>query len=180
MIRQLFNSLSTREKLLLNLFCWALLLGWFLAILDNFQDANRSRAESRQLLASIHSMLELSREAELRVSEARAGLDASQTYSASQLVGKLDSLARETEFTSFDLSIPSTQETDLFSFHSVRLNIKNTRIENLMRMDRKIKEHAPYIAMTQFQLTSNRRDPRYLDAVWELSSFELKEDALND
>ena len=180
MIRQLFNCLSTRERILLSMFFWALLLIWLLGLLDGYSFANNERKENNRIISSLNEMLELSDIAEIRLAEARDGLDSSQTYSASQLVGRLDSLAREAEFSSFDLSIPSTQDTDLFSFHNVRLNIKSARIEDLMRFDRRIKEHAPYIALSQFQLTSNRRDPRYLDAVLELSSFELKEDAIND
>lgn len=180
MIRNLFFSLSVRERLLLTVFVWALIMVWLLGLLDSFGNTLRDFRYNGQALERFEETLEQSEMVELLLEEARAGLDSSRTYSASQLVGRLDSLAREADLGSFDLNIPSTQETDLFSFHNVRLNINNTRIEELIAFDQRIKEDAPYISLARFELVASRRDPRYLDAVFELTSFELKEDALND
>lgn len=180
MIRQFFFSLSLRERLLLTAFIWVLVLAWLLGLMDSYGETTREFRSNKQTINNFEQILEQSEIVELMLKEAREGLDSSRTFSGSQLVGHLDRLARDADLSSFDLNVPSTQETELFSFHTVRLNIKNTQIQDLIAFDRQIKEEAPYIALTRFELVANRRDPRYLDAIFELASFELKEDALND
>ncbi|MGC9449891.1 MAG: hypothetical protein ACP5I4_00470 [Oceanipulchritudo sp.] len=180
MVRQVFNALSLRERYLLALFVWALLLVWILGLLEDLQQSWNDFSLNRQLLQTFGDTLAQSDQAEALLNSARAGLDGSKTFSASQLVGRLDSLARENEVSSFDISTPSTVESQLFSFHNVRLSIKRARIGELIRFDQAVKAYSPYIALGDFQITANKRDPRFLDAVFELVSFELKEEALND
>lgn len=179
-IRQIFNALSLRERYLVALFIWALVLVWLLSLLDGFKQSWSAFSLNRQLLTTFEETLAQADEAEALLASAREGLDGSKTFSAAQMVGRLDSLARENKVSSFDISTPSTVESQLFSFHNVRLSIKRARIGELIRFDQAVKTHSPYIALGDFQVTANKRDPRFLDAVFELVSFELKEEALND
>ena len=180
LIRQLFNALSLRERYLMALFVWALLFLWLLSLLDGFKETWTSFSLNNQLLESFESTIDQADEAEILLAAARQGLDGSKTFSSAQLVGRLDSLARENEVTSFDISTPSTIESQLFSFHNVRLSIKRARISELIRFDQAVKAYSPYIALGDFQVSANKRDPRFLDASFELVSFELKEEALNE
>jgi hypothetical protein len=180
LIRQIFYALSLRERYLLALFAWVLLLIWLLALLDGVQRSWTAFAGNGQLVEHFRTVLAQSAEAEVMLSSARQGLDGSKTFSAAQLGGRLDSLARENQVASFDISTPSTIDSQLFSFHNVRLSIKRARIGELIRFDQAVKAYSPYIALGDFQITSNKRDPRFLDATFELVSFELKEEALND
>lgn len=179
-IRQMFNALTLRERYLVATIIWVLLLVWLLGLLDSFKSTWTTFSLNSDLRESFEATLEQADEAEALLASAREGLDGSKTFSAAQLVGRLDSLARENEVSSFDISTPATQETQLFSFHNVRLSIKRARISELIRFDQAVKEHSPYIALSDFQLSANKRDPRFLDAVFELVSFELKEEALNE
>lgn len=178
--RQLFNSLSLRERYLLATIIWVLILVWILGLAERFQQTWQTWSLNSALIESFEETLEASGEAERLLAAARQGLDSNKTFSSAQLVGRLDSLARENEVSSFDISTPSTQDTELFSFHNVRLSIKRARISELIRFDQAVKTYTPYIALADFQLSANKRDPRFLDAVFEVVSFELKEDALND
>lgn len=180
MIRQIFNALSLRERYLLATIIWVLILVWLLGLVENFQQTWTTYRFNKQALQAFEATLDQADEAELLLATARQGLDGNKTFSAAQLVGKLDSIARENQISSFDISTPSTQETQLFSFHNVRLTIKRGRIEELIRFDQAVKANSPYIALSDFQISANKRDPRFLDAVFELVSFELKEEALND
>ena len=178
--RPIFNALSLRERYLLALFVWVMLLIWMLGLLEGFGQRSGSFRINGQLLATLEDTIAQADAAEAALIQAREGLDGARTFSAAQLVGKLDALARENEVSSFDISTPSTVDTQLFSFHNVRLSIKRARIEELIRFDQAVKVFSPYIATSDFQVTANNRDPRFLDAVFELVSFELKEEALND
>lgn len=180
LFRQIFNALSLRERYLLAAFIWAMLIIWFMYAAEDFQESWGTFGDQRETIEQFRSKINEADLAEVMLAEARSGLDSSRTFSSAQLVGKLDSIARLNEVSSFDISTPSTEETPLFSFHTVRLSIKRSRISDLIRFDQAVKQHSPYIALGNFQVTANRRDPRFLDAVFELVSFELKEEALND
>lgn len=180
MVRQIFNALSVRERFLLVCFIWVLLLVWVLNSMDRIGQSVRSFQMNSALLGSITETLEMAPMAEEVLSAARQGLDTSQTFSSAQLAGRLDSLARENSISSFDISSASTIETELFSFHTVRLSVQRASMVELIRLDNAIKAYSPYIATTEFLISANRRDPRILTADFELVAFELKEDALND
>ncbi len=180
LIRQIFNVLSLRERYLVAIIIWVLLLVWLLGLFETFQKNWATYSLNNQLLESFESTLAQSEAADIMLSSAREGLDGTKTFSAAQLMRRLDSLARDNEVSGFDISTPSTIESQLFSFHTVRLSIQRSRISELIRFDQAVKAYSPYIALADFQVTANKRDPRFLDAVFELVSFELKEDALND
>lgn len=178
--RQLFNFLSLRERYLLALFIWALLFMWGIFLLQSAQSTWERFSSSRQILTQYEDTLKLADAAEQLLRSARQGLDSSKTFSAAQLVGRLDSIARENEISSFDISTPSTIESQLFTFNNVRFSIKRSRIEELIKFEQAVKAYSPYIALGNFQIDANTRDPRFLDATLELVSFELKEEALNE
>ena len=142
-IRQLFNTLSLRERYLLMAFVWALLLLWLVFLMEGLRETWSSFRQDRANLATFEYTLGQAGEAELLLRAARQGLDSSKTFSASQLVGRLDSLARENEVSSFDLSTPSSIETQLFTFNNVRLSIKRARIGDLIRFDQAVQAYPP-------------------------------------
>jgi hypothetical protein len=180
MMRNIFNALSLRERYLFAAFVWALVILWLVFLLQGLQSTWRNFSLSRNALDSFEYTLSQADEAALLLRSAREGLDSSKTFSASQLVGRLDSIARENEVGSFDISTPSTLESQLFTFNNVRLSIKRAKIGELIRFEQAVKGYSPYIALSDFQINANTRDPRFLDATFELVSFELKEEALDE
>ncbi len=178
MLRSLFSAISLRERVLLAAFIWTLLIFWFFFLWSNFRSERVVYRIQKTRVEEFERTLSQADAAENELQQARAGLDPRRTLTASQLSERLDNLARETGV-SFTISSPDTQETDIFSYHSVRLAIRQANIERLIELDSKLKEESPYITLTTFQITAQQRDPRLLDATFELSSFELKQAALN-
>ena len=111
MIRQLFNALSLRDRYLMALFIWALVLLWLLYLLEGFQKTWSTYTLNKQALSSFVDTIAQADEAQVLLAAARQGLDSNKTFSSAQLVGRLDSIARENEVTSFDISTPSTIES---------------------------------------------------------------------
>lgn len=178
MFQQLFNTLSIRERGLLTLFVWVVLIAWLVFVLRDLRKAKYDFDIAGLQLRTQEQVLEQADLAEQMLQQAREGVDPDRTFSAAKLVGRLDALAREAGLV-VDISPPDSRETDIFSVHTVRLSIKRADIQDLMIFDYQIKQDAPYIQLNQFQVVANRRDPRQLDATFEITSFELKQTALN-
>lgn len=179
-LKQIYLARPLRERFLFALTFGSLLLLWALSLMDAAAARWQTYSLNQQVLSSFNDTLEQESTARNLLTEARQQVDQSKTFSAAQLGGRIDSIARNVELPRFDVRTPATVETDLFSFHNVRVRITRAQLEELIRFDLEVKKLAPYIAMADFRLTANNRDPRYLDADFELVSFELKEDALND
>ena len=96
LFRQIFNALSLRERYLMALFAWALLILWLLSAFEGFQKTWGNFSMNNQLLESFQMTINQAEEAEALLAGARQGLDSNKTFSSAQLVGRLDSLARET------------------------------------------------------------------------------------
>ncbi len=178
MLHNLFNAISLRERVLLAAFVWVLLLLWFSSLWGNVRSERVTYRIQQNRLEDHNRTLAQASDAERELERARAGLDPRRTFTASQLSERLDGIARETGV-SFTITSPSTQESDIFNYHSVRVAIRQARIENLIQFDERLKRESPYISLGSFQITANTRDPRILDATFELSSFELKDAAIN-
>lgn len=179
-LRTCFHALSLRESLLLTITIWCLLLAWLLTLLDTGEARLQTYKLNRDVLNAFEATLTNEAAARDLLADARQQVDPSKSFAAAQLGGQIDLIARETQLARFDIRTPSTLETDLFSFHNVRVRITRASLRDLIDFDRRVKAFAPYIALADFRLNANTRDPRFLDADFELMSFELKEDALND
>lgn len=175
LLRSLFLTLSLRERVLLVLFLATIAVLWALYLTRSLQrDANNLRASAQQL-ADQEFLFSREDDIALRLAEALANLDSGRTYSASQLVGKIDVLARSLgAIRSYDLSAPITQDGDIFATHLVRLRIDQGNIDALVAFNEAIQRETPYIVLNQCQISANQRDPRLLDASFEISSIELK------
>jgi hypothetical protein len=178
-VRLAFHALSVRERALALLVLASLLLIWMTVLLKDLGAESRNIRFQSETLETFRSTIAQENLASQLLADARAGLDTSRTFSAAQLVGQLDNIAREAELIRFDISSPSTQESEIFSFHTVRLNIKRAELAELIEFDQKIKQFAPYISLSEIQVSANKQDPRYLEATLELVSFELNDDALD-
>ncbi len=173
LIKALFNGLSLRERFLLLAFLWVGLLLWAGGLINHYQDEReRFHRVGVDLERQAH-WFEEKEHIDERLWSALERLDPARTYNSTQLSGRLDSIARETSL-SFDISSPSTQESDIFSIHSVRIQVRRAKIDDLIAFDAAVKQEFPYLGLEGFQINAPSRDPRQLDAVFQIFSFELK------
>jgi len=114
---------------------------------------------------------------ETRLQTSLERLDPKKTYNDTQLIGKIDTIARGPKL-NFDTASAITQEGDIFNIHSVRIVIKKAGLNELIEFDRKIKMESPYLGLERVQIVANKADPRLLDAQFVISSFELKTSTL--
>ncbi len=175
LLRQVFFGLKNRERVLVAILIAAIVLFWMFVVLRNLRTDLHAFTSSRNQLNVQSAILELGPEVQGQVREALSGLDSTRTYSPSQLVGRLDSIARTLDLR-VDLSAPQTEEGDFYAAHNVRLRVDNGSLADLSRFNEALQAESPYIVITRFQFSADRRDPRQLDATFDIASLELKED----
>jgi Tfp pilus assembly protein PilO len=113
---------------------------------------------------------------EQQLEERLAALDAAQTYNAEGLVGLVDELARQGGLT-HDLGTPTTRAQNVFVKHSLKVGVKNARLEKLINFERALREVYPYVAFEDVSLSANKADPRLLNARLTLASYQLTSQA---
>lgn len=174
LIRQVFFSLKGRERLLLTLLFGALLLVWLAVVIRSLRAEVPDYLSSRRALKTQSRMLEEAPTVQAMLNEALATVDASRTYSATQIVAKLDSLCRELGL-KVDISSAVAEEAGIYTAYNVRMRVENGNLEDLVRFNEAVQRENPYIVITQFQFSANRRDQREIDATFDIASFELKQ-----
>ncbi|MDP0501634.1 MAG: hypothetical protein Q7P63_16195 [Verrucomicrobiota bacterium JB022] len=172
------RRLSIRERLLALAFVWVILLVWLFAVLGDFGPEIRHFKRTGQNLAAQERKLAQAEQAQLDYEHAITDIEPERTLNASQLFGKIDAMARDNALQDFVINRAPTESSELFNFYRVRLNIDRASLPDLMAFDEKLKAESPYLTLTGFTLRAIPKDPRTLDATFEIASFQLKSEAL--
>lgn len=171
-IRNGFKRLSVREKFLITGGLWVLVLLGSMNTVKQLKQTRQRFAKTQRLVAEHNSWLLKEGDINAGLKNALERMDASKTFRRDRLVGKVDGIARTTQI-AFDLSAPKTQNNGIFDIHSVRINFKEARLEELIDFYQKIRKEAPYIGLDAINLVPERMDPALIRAQYTISSFEL-------
>ena len=173
--RKLFHVLSLRERVLLTVFIWIIVLAWFGSAVNSLGTARQNLRQAGVQLDLQEEWFDTRDDIETRLESALQRLDPQKTYSGARLVGLLDNFARETG-ANFDINAPVTKSGDIFNIHTVRVQFNKTGIAALIEFDQKIKGQSPYLGLERVQVDAQKSDPRLLNAQFIISSFELEEE----
>lgn len=172
-LKALYNQITQREKVLLALFLWVMVLIWgswmsgrISRLLDNIQATKASLA---------HQQIWLDNEAsiEARLLESRNILDPKKTYARSQFIAKVDGIARSTG-AAYDITNPTTALGDVFNEHSLTVQFKDAPMKALLAFETAINKEGAYMSIIEVKLNPNRRDPILLNAQFDVIALELK------
>lgn len=173
-IQQRFLAFTTREKALFLLFVIVMLTIWLNAQLGQLNEIQSSRQSVERDLAEQRLWLERAESIQQNLAEALAMVDPSRTYSASQLTGRIDNLARASRLTA-DIDPVTTRQGQIFNNHRVRVRLNRLSPDALLSFTQSLHAESPYITLDRLRLTPNRASAETLDAQFEISSFELKQ-----
>ena len=176
-MRELFQTLSLRERILLAIFIWLGLAIWMGGAMKQFRQIKADYRTASYELREQSTWFDLQNEIQVRLESALELVDSSKTYTSSELVGKVDAIARETNLSS-DINSPTSRTSDIFDTHVVRIQFKKAGIAELIRFDELIRKETPYIGLESVRIKANKADPRFLDGRFVISSFERKDRTL--
>jgi hypothetical protein len=165
--------MSVRERTLLTAFLWICIAVWASVIAGNFRETRINHLKTKADLETQDTLFDNRSSIENRLQNALDRLDPSKTYARQQLVGRLDAFARTSNLT-VDISNPNTEESDTVNVHTVRIQVRKAGLAELIDFDNQVKSESPYLSLERVRLIPNKSDPRFLNAQFVVSSFELK------
>ena len=177
-LRHLLARLTLRERVLVTAFLWVMVILWSHFAFRHFGATRREFTTLGHRLAEHQIWLDGSDQIENDLTVARGRLDPTRTFSSIQLVGQVDALARRLDGLSFSISSPTTEASEIFQVHSVRVELRRASLTEVARYLQAVHQESPYLGLERLQLSAYRPDPRQVDAVLEIGSFELSDDAL--
>src|SRR5690606_27693062 len=80
---------------------------------------------------------------------------------SASLTGRVDQLAQQMGITNFTFRTNS-EEKDIHIEHTIRLNVRDTPIEQLMALDTALNAESPYINKVSVSLQADTRNPELL------------------
>ena len=169
---ELYQRFSLREKTLFIGFLWFVLLFWGFAALGRIIETTQATGNQKKLLEGQGLMIsrEAQIDAELKIQQGK--FDSSRTYDKDQLFARVEAMAERMNPT---LSTSRTvgEPGDIFNVHTVPVRFRDEPIASLIQFDNAL-QGEPYISLETARIQADRKDPRKLDAVFEITSFELK------
>jgi len=171
------KRLTVREQALLFLFVAVVVFIWAGNLARRAGDWNLERRETRASLQEQNVWLNDAEAIAKRLSEAMKRVDPSKTYSATQLSGRVDRISREVGLRP-DIDPVRTREGEIFNDHHLRVRMNRVALPKIVEFNERVRQEAPYISLERVALKADRRNRRQLDATFVISSFDLKEGAI--
>ena len=177
----MYQRMTVREKLLLLLFLSAGILIWGNSWFKRISAWNLERKNAAAELEVQTTWLEHSDIYTEGLARALERVDPAKTYSSPQLSEKVDSLLRQAALvTQSNMDTVKTREGEIFNDHILRVRLSRISIAQLIKINSLLKEETPYINIQSVRITANRSKPEQLDARFEINSFDLKEETLQN
>lgn len=172
-MKRFFYNRSLREKFLLIFILGILVLFWGSHIVEGYGKLRREVKMVQSQLDFQEQWLEMEVAVKERLGEALKEMDPKATYTRSEFLGKIDTLARNTKAV-YDINNPNTKSDDVFDEHSLVIQFRNAPMQELINFDNAVSGEAPYLDIRKVELAPNFRDPNFLRAKFEIVAIELK------
>ncbi|AHF93049.1 general secretion pathway protein M [Opitutaceae bacterium TAV5] len=167
-----FFTRQTREKLLVLALIVIAALIWLSGATKRARLQYQSWRSAGADLATQQVLLDNRLAIESAAATAVSNLDADRTYNATKLVAEIQVLAGNAGL-QVNSDSPTTQRTNQFAFHSVRITSRRADMSAVIRFYAELAQRAPYLALEQLTLQQDRSAPGMVNATLQIASVEL-------
>ncbi len=173
-MKSLFIARSRREQYMVILFLLTIAVIWAFNLTDRAGAVSDRRGSVARLLTEQQVYLDDADEIEARMQEGIANLDPERTLDPLRLQSELNAIARRYDIVP-DIATPASESGDVFSYHSVRINVSRAQMDSLIRFARDVQQMSPYLGLEEVAnlRPASGNDPRWLQARFTISSVEL-------
>lgn len=174
-LKSFFFRISTREKVLLVVFVWVLVLLGLNSVISDLRARGRAFGTAGSQLDTQTVFLGMREELATQLTNSSERFDSARTLGASALQGRVDRLARDAGITLQGFDYRRGQQNDIYDLHELRVNIRGITYEQLYHFDQRLQAEAPYLKLESIRVSADRRSRDQLDCTLVLSSFEIKQ-----
>lgn len=172
-----FKKLTLREKWLLSLSLWALVLIWLLSELKSGREFFQNWQSDSQLKQAHSLILDREPTYDQRFKELAERFNIERTLDETELRNHLESIAREMEL-SYSLTSRAPRQEGNFSLYEVSISLNAIEIADLLDFYEACLEEAPYIRLDSLSLSPIPRERTQNNARFVFKSFEMEPELL--
>lgn len=173
-LRAFFLSRALREKLLLVAFVAIGLAWWGSTYTTRASTFWREQRATTSRLGEQQEWIRNKTRIEESAQRAAGQLDSTKTLNANQLVAAMQQIANDTGLKNFSLSgQPQTQPGTQFALHTANFVASRADWESIQKFYGALQQRAPYIAVDQFNLSSNPNNQAQLTLGLRVESVEI-------
>lgn len=172
-LKTAYNRITAREKVLLALFLWVVVLFWGMWFSSRMSQLVADLKAAHAALGRQQIWLDNEASIEARLVESRNILDPKKTFGKNQFIGKIDAIARSAGV-NYDITNPTTTLGDVFNEHSLTVQIRDASMKALLGFEAAILKEGAYLGIKEVKMSPNRRDPNLLSAQFDIIALELK------
>lgn len=171
-----FQRMSLREKVLLLLFLWVMLIIALQSILGQLRLTLTQVRSDRVTIAAYRPVVEQEDQVRQQLEQVRDQFDPDLTLSGPELDGRVDELARNSGLRPARLD-RSRNRVGFFDEYTADVRFEDVQIRDLLRFASLLRQDSPYLYIEGLRLTDNERNPELVDVPsFEINSFELGSD----
>ncbi|MBC2596158.1 hypothetical protein H5P28_17965 [Ruficoccus amylovorans] len=177
MIR-ILQSISARERLMLAAFIAVCILIWASSLSRRWDESGKVLYEARKEVKQQEIWLKSSPLFQAQLEQATTRLDREQMLDGSGLTAFVDAYSREHQL-KHQLTSPQVVSGKVYTRSTVQVTFRNISLADLIGLQLALDEKRPYIAVEKLALSSNRADPRLLNARLSLTALYVNPPAQN-
>lgn len=167
------NNITRRERVMLVALLVVGAMIWGSYFMKRWDSVHAQLSEARKETENQRLWLRSLPQFEAKRNAVLGQMDKSKTFNASQLVGWFDNIARTLKLR-HTLSAPTVTADSIFTRNTLSVNLRNVNLEQLLSIERQIRELHPYLSLDEMTIVANPADQRLLNIRLTLSSFEIK------
>ena len=176
-LKILFSKLNQREKILLAVIVWTILITMISSALESTGEISSKWSVASETIKLQEDTLNKATRIKQEFTQRWDNMKPEKTFSPTQLAGKVDTIVRLHDLTGkTNASTPRSKQEGLMNVHTILVNIKKADIQKLMDFDKTIKKETPYMALQKVNITLSTTPP-LLNAEIRIRAFERREDA---
>ncbi len=169
-MKNFFARRSLRERLLLLIFLLGALAWWLPAALGRAVALRRAWHSAGIERQSQELWLSNRERVSQRVAAAARILDPARTLDGSRAFAEL---TRITSGLSAEVGGQRSERSDQFALHSMQVTIRRADLSALLQFYEQLAAFAPYLAIEQCTLNTDRANPGRLNAVFRIYAIEI-------
>jgi len=176
LIKNWYQKMSLRERLMLIAFVWVFVLGWFGILTRKLGSLHTDINAVRHTLTNQSLVLSQQQTIHDNLGQILGRFDKANTIPAQQLFQMVAEFAKDSNLPNPSVQLQRVAQTsDIFKINTVTVHFSGASIHDLVDFASKIEDKTPYLAIDDMSLTPNPIRPDQLEASMRVSSLELNQ-----